>query len=163
MVSGFSRTFTLRLKADTTYVWSAEGVIVREDTAALLTLLAALVFIGVVSARQTAAGAEGVYTAEQAGRGQNVYVSKCSECHDGGIMGPELWGRDFLDEWEGKNVRSLLEAVKGTMPADAPGSLNERDVLDVVAYILQENGQPAGASPLEASVPLDVAITRGSK
>jgi cytochrome c len=137
--------------------------VVREDRAALLTLLAAWVVIGVVSVRQTAAGSEGAYTSEQAGRGENVYVSKCSECHDGGIMGPELWGSDFLSEWDGKNVRSLFEAVKGTMPADAPGSLSERDALDVVAYILRENGQPAGASPLVAAVPVDVTITRGSK
>src|SRR5262245_17991580 len=134
--------------------------IVRKCRAALL---AAWFVISVVSARQTAADSEGMYTAEQAGRGQNVYVSKCSECHDGGIMGPELWGSDFLGEWDGKNVRWLFEAVKGTMPADAPGSLSERDALDVVSYILQENGQPAGASPLVASVPLTVTITRGSK
>ena len=135
----------------------------RECRAALLTLLAALVVVGMVSVRQTAAGSEGMYTAEQAGRGQNVYVSKCSECHDGGIMGPELWGRDFMSAWDGKNVRSLFDAVKGTMPADTPGSLSEGDALDVVAYILRENGQPAGGSPLVAAVPLDVTITRGSK
>ena len=135
----------------------------RKCRAALLTLLAPWVVMGAVSAQGTPAGSGGIYTAEQAGRGQNVYVSKCSECHDGGIMGPELWGRDFLGEWEGKNVRSLLEAVKETMPADAPGSLNERDVVDVVAYILQENGQPAGASPLEAAGPLTVTITGGSE
>jgi mono/diheme cytochrome c family protein len=137
--------------------------IVCDHRAALLRLLAAVVLIAVVSVPPTVAGSEGVYTAEQAGRGQNVYVSKCSECHDGGIMGPELWGRDFMSAWDGKNVRSLFDAVKGTMPADTPGSLSERDALDVVAYILQENGQPAGESPLVAAVPLDVTITRGSK
>jgi S-disulfanyl-L-cysteine oxidoreductase SoxD len=136
---------------------------VRKCRAALLTLLAAWFAVGVVSLHETAVASEGAYTAEQAGRGQNVYVSKCSECHDGGIMGPELWGRDFLSAWDGKNVRSLFDAVKGTMPADTPGSLSERDALDVVAYILQENGQPAGESPLEADVPLNVTITRGSK
>ena len=136
----------------------------RERRTALVTLLASpWVVIALVSAQATTSRSDGAYTAEQAGRGQNVYVSKCSECHDGGIMGPELWGRDFLSEWDGKNVRSLFEAVKGTMPADTPGSLSERDALDVVAYILQENGQPAGSSPLEAGIPLTVTITRGSK
>jgi len=137
---------------------------VRERRTALVTLLASpWVVVALISAQATTPTSEGAYTAEQAGRGQNVYVSKCSECHDGGIMGPELWGSDFLGEWDGKNVRSLLEAVKGTMPADAPGSLSERDALDVVSYILQENGQPPGASPLVVGVALDVTITRGSK
>jgi cytochrome c len=138
---------------------------VRERPTALVTLLASPgVVIALVSAQATTTpSSEGVYTAEQAGRGQNVYVSKCSECHDGGIMGPELWGSDFLNAWDGKNVRSLFDAVKGTMPADAPGSLSERDALDVVAYILQENSQPAGSSPLVAAVPPDVTITRGAK
>jgi cytochrome c len=137
---------------------------VSERRTALVTLLASpWVVVALVSTQATTPRSEGAYTAEQAERGQNVYVNKCSECHDGGIMGPELWGRDFLGEWDGKNVRSLFEAVKGTMPADAPGSLSERDALDVVAYILQENGQLAGALPLEAAVPLNITITRGSK
>ena len=30
------------------------------------------------------------------------------------------------------------------MPEDAPGSLSENEVLDIVAYVLQTNGFPAG-------------------
>src|SRR5262245_59851530 len=137
--------------------------IVREYGMVLLMLLAAPSVVVGLTAQGSTASSGGVYTVEQAGRGQDVYVSKCSECHDGGIMGPELWGRDFLEQWDGKNVRALFDAVKGTMPADAPGSLSERDAVDVVAYILKENDQTAGASPLVADVPLGATITRGSK
>jgi mono/diheme cytochrome c family protein len=138
-------------------------LIVRECRTALLILLAAPWVVIGLAAQGSTASSDGVYTVEQARRGQDVYVSKCSECHDGGIMGPELWGNDFLGAWEGKNVRALFDAVKGTMPADAPGSLSERDAVDVVAYILKENDQPAGASPLMAAVPLEAIIRRGSK
>jgi len=139
-----------------------ESIVSEYRTALLMLLTAPWVVVGLI-AQGTTASSNGVYTVEQAGRGQDVYVSKCSECHDGGIMGPELWGKDFLGSWEGKNVRALFDAVKGTMPADAPGSLSERDAVDVVAYILKENDQPAGASPLVAAVPLDATITRGSR
>src|SRR5262245_5048964 len=137
--------------------------LVHKYRSALLMLLAAPLAIVGLAAQGSTANSDGVYTVEQARRGQDVYVSKCSECHDGGIMGPELWGNDFLGAWAGKNVRALFDAVKGTMPADAPGSLSERDAVDVVAYILKENDQPAGVSPLVAAVPLDATITRGSK
>jgi len=140
-----------------------EETFVREYWTALLMLLAAPWVVVGLAARALTTNADGVYTVEQAKRGQDVYVSKCSECHDGGIMGPELWGKDFLGAWEGKKVRALFDAVKGTMPADAPGSLSERDAVDVVAYILRENDQPEGASPLVADVPLDATITRRSK
>jgi mono/diheme cytochrome c family protein len=126
-------------------------------------LAAPWVVVGLVSAQGTAPRSEGVYTTEQAGRGKDVYVNKCSECHDGGIMGPELWGSEFLTAWDGKNVRALFATVKDTMPADAPGNLSERDVLDVVAYILKENGLPSGALPLGTAVTLDATIGQRTK
>lgn len=127
---------------------------------------AALTVLAAVTAAIAAApvqGAAGLYTKEQATRGENVYVHECSECHDGGIMGPELWGRDFIAQWDGKPVRKLLTTIKETMPAESPGSLNERDLYDVVAFVLSENGQPAGETPLAASAPLDTIITKGTK
>ena len=36
------------------------------------------------------------------------------------------------------------------MPKDVPGSLDERAYVDVVAYILQSNGYPAGDEALTA-------------
>lgn len=35
------------------------------------------------------------------------------------------------------------------MPPDAPGTVSETDALAIVSYILQQNGQPAGAAPAE--------------
>ena len=47
--------------------------------------------------------ASGVYTADQAKRGQAVYVDACSKCHlddlSGGKDSPPLVGDDFLAGW----------------------------------------------------------------
>jgi len=91
---------------------------------------------------------DGVYNAEQAKRGQTVYDTKCAACHDGGTMGPELWGDAFLTDWDQKTVGAFFTRIKDTMPEDAPGTLSDNDVLDVVAYVLQANGFPAGEKPM---------------
>jgi mono/diheme cytochrome c family protein len=93
---------------------------------------------------------DGVYNEEQAKRGRATYDAKCGACHDGGTMGPELWGDPFLTGWENKPVGAFFTRVQTTMPEDAPGSLTEDEVLDLVAYVIQMNGFPAGEKPLQA-------------
>lgn len=106
---------------------------------------------------------DGVYSEPQATRGQATYVNKCSECHDDGLMGPELYGVDFLSEWENKNVGALYSLISTTMPADAPGSLKQNEVLDLVAYVLQANGFPPGDKPIESADRLDTIKFVGGK
>jgi mono/diheme cytochrome c family protein len=105
---------------------------------------------------QTPSGAEttvrdGVYSEEQSKRGRTVYDAKCASCHDGGTMGPELWGDPFLAQWEGKYVGAFFSRIQTTMPEDKPGSLSENEVLDVVAYVLQTNGFPAGDKAIQSA------------
>ena len=59
-------------------------------------------------------------------------------------MGPELWGDQFLAQWDTKLVGAFFSRIQTTMPEDAPGTLGENDILDVVAYVLQTNGFPSG-------------------
>ena len=94
---------------------------------------------------------DGVYTAAQAKQGESVYVNKCSECHDGGLMGPELDGHEFLDSWKNKSLDNLYKKILVTMPADNPGTLKELEALDVLAYLLQANGFPAGETAIDAA------------
>ena len=91
---------------------------------------------------------DGVFTADQAKRGRSTYDAKCASCHDGGTMGPELWGEAFLEQWDTKTLGAFFERIQTTMPEDAPGSLAEKDAVDVVAYVLQTNGFPAGDKAL---------------
>jgi mono/diheme cytochrome c family protein len=87
---------------------------------------------------------ENVYSEEQAKRGRASYDGKCASCHDGGTMGPELWGDPFLTQWENKKVGEFYNRIQTTMPEDAPGTLGESEVLDIIAYVLKTNGFPAG-------------------
>src|SRR5205085_1867798 len=48
------------------------------------------------------------------------------------------------------NLDILFDLIKNTMPQTAPGTLTEGMYLDLLAYILQANGLPAGAKELIA-------------
>jgi hypothetical protein len=55
---------------------------------------------------------DGTYSADQARRGRAVYDSKCASCHDGGAMGPELWGDPFLAQWDGKSLATFFTRIQ---------------------------------------------------
>jgi len=92
---------------------------------------------------------DGVYTPEQAARGEAVYTSRCIGCHEGqNGDGPQLMGKVFLDRWREDTLEPLFTFVKTSMPGDLPGGLDERAYVDVTAYILQANSFPAGKKEL---------------
>jgi glucose dehydrogenase len=93
-----------------------------------------------------------IYTEAQAQHGNTLYRSKCSGCHGGDLSGehaPPLKGDSFWAEWDQETARSLYSRIISTMPPDDAGSLAEKDVLDVMAYLLQSNGLPAGNKAVE--------------
>ena len=96
---------------------------------------------------------DGVYSREQASRGQTAYNSKCARCHGDALLGgedsPPLVDKDFLERWNGKSVGSLVELTRGTMPSDGPGKVSRQQCTDIIAYLLGANGFPAGKSDLE--------------
>ena len=96
---------------------------------------------------------DGVYTAEQAKRGADLYSNECASCHglalNGGEMAPPLTGGEFLSNWNGLTVGDLFDRIRQTMPADRPGSLNREKDADIVAHILSMNQFPAGSQELE--------------
>jgi mono/diheme cytochrome c family protein len=99
---------------------------------------------------------DGVYTKEQAARGQKVYREECLKCHGenlmGGEAGPAVAGDEFLAKWNGKTVGSLFEIIRKTMPSDDPGNLSSRQYADIVAYVLGENKFPAGNAELDREI-----------
>ena len=93
----------------------------------------------------------GVYTADQAKRGQAVYGEQCAKCHLEDLSGgtsPPLVGNDFLGAWKGRSIGALLDQVKMTMPFDNPGGLMPAQYADVIAYMLSMNKFPAGDKEL---------------
>ncbi|MEC7768663.1 MAG: hypothetical protein VX471_05210 [Acidobacteriota bacterium] len=64
----------------------------------------------------------------------------------------------FQLAWTGRVVGDLLQLLVDTMPPDDPGSLGTEDYTDVLTYLLQLNGYPAGEEelPADLSVLMDV-------
>lgn len=84
--------------------------------------------------------ADGIFTVGQAERGYELFRSTCSECHDA-----EDWTETgFKGRWEDQSVFQLWYYINDRMPYDDPWSLTRQQVTDVIAYILQLNGLPAG-------------------
>lgn len=89
---------------------------------------------------------DGVYTREQAARGQQVFITLCKSCHT-----PESHTTPaFVSKWEGKPLSELLQYIRDEMPKNEPGSLAAQEYADVLAYILRLNHMPAGADELPA-------------
>jgi mono/diheme cytochrome c family protein len=99
---------------------------------------------------------DGVYTADQAKRGEGLYKEQCASCHGDNLEGsgpmPPLAGKDFLTNWTGKSVGELFEKTQTTMPATAPGTLTPEQTADIVAYMLSKDDYPAGSAALDTKV-----------
>jgi mono/diheme cytochrome c family protein len=125
------------------------------------TALAALVcsvlpHSAVVAAQGPSAVSAGVYTADQAKRGEGVYKEQCAACHGDKLEGsgpmPPLSGTDFSKNWGGKPVADLFEKTQTSMPATAPGSLSPQQTADVIAYMFSMSSFPAGTTELPSTV-----------
>jgi cytochrome c5 len=98
---------------------------------------------------------DGVYTAQQAERGQAQYGYSCGRCHQQELQGdssrdiPPLNDEAFLKYWNGRSVKELFDLTAKTMPADSPASLRAASYLDVLAYIFQMNQFPSGGDELD--------------
>ena len=101
---------------------------------------------------------DGVFTEEQAARGRQIYFGACSLCHGRRLNGapddpdmvstPPLARARFLRVWEGRSLAVLLAYARLTMPEDNPGSLDDQEYVDVLAYVLSMSRMPAGGDEL---------------
>ena len=105
--------------------------------------------VSAYSQTQTVSVWSGVYTAAQATAGEKVYFARCSTCHGGELEGreqaPALAGAQFLDSWNGRDLRRLLDRI-AVMPPGAPVSAVE--AVDVLAFMLQAAEMPSGSTAL---------------
>jgi polar amino acid transport system substrate-binding protein len=114
-------------------------------------LVAALVFVPLTANAQGAKPA--LYTDAQAQAGATVYSQACAACHGQqleGVAAPALKGSAFgeMATAQGLTADALLDVIANTMPQSDPGSLKPDDYNAVTAYILQQNGYPAGTAAL---------------
>ena len=138
-----------------------------------LAAIGAVVLLGLVTPPGAARGSaqdklsvwSGVYTAAQADRGKAVYANHCSRCH-GDDLGPNrdypLAGEGFMDHWEAHTLEHLFRRIRDTMPPGEAGTVDVNDKRDAMAYLLQQNGFPAGSAELaeDADELAAVQITR---
>ncbi len=126
--------------------WGSRADLGGRPTAAVLLIIGSLA--GFAQSGATRSVWDGVYTAEQAKRGQALYGSQCAACHGatlgGGESAPALAGGEFLANWNGLTVGDLFDRTRTTMPQSKPGSLSREANADVLAYILSVNRFPEG-------------------
>ena len=121
----------------------------------LMAGFAAIVFI---YAFQAAADAPALYTASQAASGAQIFAQSCATCHGAaleGVAGPALKGPVFrqMAAAQNLNAQSLLDVISASMPQDNPASLSPVQYAALAAYILQQNGYPAGSADLSSTTP----------
>jgi mono/diheme cytochrome c family protein len=97
---------------------------------------------------------DGVYSEQQARRGESLYARECSLCHGAKLKGndstPPLSGSDFAADWDGRTVGDLFKKIRLTMPQGEPDRLNPQQDADILAYILSFNKFPTGKVDLPA-------------
>ncbi len=96
---------------------------------------------------------DGVFTAEQSRRGKAEFDQTCSRCHNlaliGSERGPAIKGAAFLSHWDKGSLADLFIKIRDTMPEGGPGTLSEDIKIDILSYVLQQNGFPAGSIELK--------------
>ena len=111
-------------------------------TALLLT--AALVAAGGAFAQQAA----GPFTSAQVEAGRAAFAENCAACHKSDLSGATdalpLAGPDFMSAWKARGTGQLYKKMHDTMPANAPGSLDDATYADLVAFVLHANGAKPG-------------------
>ena len=98
-----------------------------------------------------------LYTAQQAAAGAAVYAQNCAVCHGANLQGqagPPLVGQSFAAPGSDSTIGGMFSVLAQQMPASAPGSLTHAQDEEAMAYILKQNGYPAGAVPLDFNTSL---------
>lgn len=117
----------------------------------IVVMFAAATVLG-AAAQQAGSTNQGVYTTAQATRGQRLYGEHCEQCH-----GSDLGGSDFgdgaprlkrADFMAGRTLREAFDRTKRSMPFDAPGSLPDQSYVDILSFLLRENGHPPGSQEM---------------
>ena len=88
----------------------------------------------------------GVYTDVQVARGEETYYASCVSCHPKGTYA----GPSFKTTWGDRPLSDLYDWILNKMPKNDPGTLTPEQSVEVIAYILKENGMPAGKTKMPA-------------
>lgn len=117
-----------------------------------------------------AQASDGYFTAAQAERGRDLYLAECASCHGRGLddgTAPPLVGERFTRGWQqpGMSLDDLFYVIRTTMPEGDLDAMSDADRLDVLAFMLEQNGYEPGDRTLvaESSVLSEIRVeSRGS-
>lgn len=127
--------------------------ITRDFSALFCALLASITLAtNLFAADETAAIS---FTQAQASTGQDHYAAQCASCHGENLEGfglvPGLSGEVFVGRWGDRPADQLATNIQ-RMPPGAEGSLPSASYAAIMAYVLAENGLPAGNTALPAEL-----------
>jgi cytochrome c553 len=115
-----------------------------------------LLFCGtsLLHAQDTTTTSSGVFTEEQAKKGEAAYQRVCATCHGADLHStepeaPDLTEGAFKFGWQGKPIAERFDTIRKTMPPQRAGSLDDQTYLDIVTYILRFNNVPSGNQALQ--------------
>jgi mono/diheme cytochrome c family protein len=120
---------------------------------------AAIVFTSLHAQEMTRSVWDGVYTDQQAKRGEPKYRENCADCHgddlEGDAEAPALSGAMFQTNWDGLPLGSLYQRIRRDMPLNKyVGTLSPSVNADILAYILKVNRFPQGGAELSHAAEL---------
>jgi mono/diheme cytochrome c family protein len=129
----------------------------------LLVVFATVALVAMTIRAQERTVWDGIYTDEQATRGEALYGEHCVRCHGATLQGngegaKSLTDATFKSTWNGISMGALFDRVRLSMPQDKPGSLTRQQVADLLAFILRANRFPAGKDELVRQTDLLNAI-----
>ena len=105
---------------------------------------------------QTPTVLDGTFSGAQAARGKALYTTHCGSCHGEsleGVSAPSLADARFIERWRESTLDGLYSFVRERMPfGRSPNSarISDSEYLDIVTYMLQKNGYPAGRVEMTA-------------
>jgi len=103
----------------------------------------------------------GWYSVEQATAGAKLFADSCSMCHGAGLEGgggPALTGVTWQQRFGGAKLLAPWGEIKGPMAQYAGKTFTTQQSLDILAYLLQQNGLAAGNQPLADTRQLSVTL-----
>ena len=93
----------------------------------------------------------GWYSVEQATAGAKLFEASCSGCHGAkleGVSAPALTGVTWQQRFGGAKLLTVWGEIKGPMAEYAGATFTTQQSLDILAYLLQQNGLAAGNQSL---------------
>jgi cytochrome c len=86
---------------------------------------------------------DGVFTKAQAKVGEQLYAEHCLLCHD------KKYFRPVLKRSESQPLGIMFTVMSTSMPETNPGFLNEKEYVDILAYILSLSRYAPGDTELD--------------